>query len=79
MVHLGIVAVIERLIALRQSKLAALEPRELVSDCRVSDRDRWDVGGNLDNNNNDNNNNNNDNNGYWWDVGGNLNNNNNII
>ena len=44
-VYLGIIAVIECLIALGQSKLATLKSRELVSDCRVPDGNRRNVGG----------------------------------
>ena len=44
-VYLGIVAVVECLIALGQGKLATLESRELVSDCRVPDWNRRNMGG----------------------------------
>ena len=42
--HLGIVAVIEGLVALGQGKLATLKSRELVSDCRIPDGNRRNVG-----------------------------------
>ena len=41
--HLRIIAVVEGLIALRQGELASLESRELLSDCRITDRDWRDV------------------------------------
>ena len=47
-VHLGIITVIECLIALGQGKLAALKSRELVPDCRVPDGNGRNMrGGNL--------------------------------
>ena len=44
-VHLGIVAVVEGLVALGQGELATLKSRELVPDRRVPDRNRRNVGG----------------------------------
>ena len=41
--HLRVIAVVEGLIALGQGKLASLESRELLPDCRVADWDWRDV------------------------------------
>ena len=44
-VHLGIIAIVQGLVALWQGELATLKSRELVPDCRVPDGNRRNVGG----------------------------------